>query len=100
MLAMFDAGHDLSLGRPIAGEFVRDHHPRREALPFEQFPQQTLGGFRAAPALSGNRKHNQTAWLITSAGLAMVLLDPPQAHATSTATFVCSWDCEGCRDRF
>jgi hypothetical protein len=58
MLAMFDAGHDLSLGRPISGEFVGDHNSRRVALPLEQFPQQTLGGFRVAPALNRDVEHD------------------------------------------
>ena len=32
MLSVFNTGHDLSLGRAVAGQFVRDHHTRSGAL--------------------------------------------------------------------
>src|ERR1700752_3844378 len=46
MPAMFDARHEILLGCGIAGELVRDHYPRRAALPLQQLAQQSLGGVR------------------------------------------------------
>jgi hypothetical protein len=36
VLPMLDTRHDLSLGRAVARELVRDHHPRNHALLLEQ----------------------------------------------------------------
>ncbi len=46
-LPMLDSGHDLSLGRGGAGEFVGDHHTRSHALRLEQLAPQALGGCRS-----------------------------------------------------
>src|SRR5215208_7856240 len=40
--AVLDARHQLLLRRPVAGELVGDHDPRRPALPLQQLAQQAL----------------------------------------------------------
>src|SRR3954471_8553948 len=62
---MLDTGHDLSLGRTVAREFVGDHHARCDALLLEQLTQQPLGCFGIAAALNQNVEHD--AVLIDSA---------------------------------
>ena len=51
VLAMLDAGHNLSLGRGIAFQLVGDQHTRRSSLFLRQFAEQALGGFPVTPAL-------------------------------------------------
>jgi hypothetical protein len=43
MLPVFDARHNLALSRTVAGEFIRDHHPRSHTLLLEQLAEQELG---------------------------------------------------------
>lgn len=57
MLAMLDAGHDRSLGRAVAREFVGDHHARCYALLLEQLPQQALGSLCIPAALDQDIEH-------------------------------------------
>jgi hypothetical protein len=57
MLPVLDAGHHGPLRGSIAGQFVRDHHPRWTALTFQKLSKQTLGGFRIAAALDQNVEH-------------------------------------------
>ena len=58
MLAMLDAGHDLSLGRAIARKLIGDHHARSKALLLEQLAQQPLGCFSIAAALDQDIEHD------------------------------------------
>jgi hypothetical protein len=58
MLSVLNAGHDLSLGRAVAGQLVGDHRPRGSAPLFQQLTEQTLGGSRIAPALPQDVQHN------------------------------------------
>ena len=51
VLAMLDAGHDLSFGRTVAGELVGDHDARWPHLLLQQFAQQPLGRLLVASAL-------------------------------------------------
>jgi hypothetical protein len=52
MLAVLDTRHDLSLSRIIAGQLVRDHYTRGDALLFEYLTPQALGCFGVAAALN------------------------------------------------
>jgi hypothetical protein len=58
VLAVFDTWHDFALGSPIAGQIVGDHHARSLALLLQQFPQQALGRFGIAAALSQDLEHD------------------------------------------
>src|SRR4051812_45795208 len=51
VLAVLDAGHDLTLGGTVAAQLVSNQHTRRAALLFQQLAQQALGCFLVAPAL-------------------------------------------------
>jgi len=51
-------GHDLPLGRRVRLQLVRDHDPRRPALPLQQLAQQPLGRLGVAPALDQNVQHD------------------------------------------
>ena len=57
VLPMFGTRHDLSPGRAIAGQLVRDHHARRCTLLLEQFLHQAFGCFGVAAALDQNVKY-------------------------------------------
>jgi hypothetical protein len=48
MLALLDAGHDLSLGGSVAAQFVGDQHTRRPQLPFQKLTEQAFGGLLVA----------------------------------------------------
>ena len=54
VLAMFDPGHDLALGRGVALELVGDEHTRGSTLLLEELAQQAFGGVLVAPALDEN----------------------------------------------
>jgi len=43
VLAMFNAGHDLSFGRAVAGKLVGDHDARRSHLLLQPLAQQPFG---------------------------------------------------------
>ena len=58
VLAMLDAGHDLSLRRAIAGKLVGDHDAWRSHLLLQQLAQQSLGGLLVAAALDQNIEHD------------------------------------------
>ena len=58
MLPMLDTGHDLSFCGTVAREFVRDHHPRRDALLPEQLSQQAFGRLCIAAALDQDVEHD------------------------------------------
>ena len=51
VLAVLDAGHDLSLGRGIAAELIGDQHARRAPLTLQQLAEQAFGGLFITPAL-------------------------------------------------
>ena len=51
VLPVLNAGRDLLLRGPIAGQLVRDHNARRPALPLQQLAQEPFGGALIAPAL-------------------------------------------------
>src|SRR3954463_3587681 len=55
---MLDTGHDLSFCGTVAREFVRDHHPRRDALLLEQLPQEAFGRLCIAAALDQDIEHD------------------------------------------
>ena len=57
VLAVLDAGRDLLLRSPIAGQLVGDHHARRPALPLQQLSEQAFGGPFVPPALHQNVEH-------------------------------------------
>ena len=56
--AVLDRWQEILLCRGIAGELVRDHHPRRSSLPLQELAKQPLGGFRITPALNQNVEHD------------------------------------------
>ena len=58
VLPVLDAGRDLLLRGPIAGQLVGDHDARRPALPLQQLAQQALGGALIAPALDQHVEHD------------------------------------------
>src|SRR5215468_9827334 len=51
VLAMLDAGHDLSFGRAVAGKLVGNHDAWRSHLLLQQLAKEPLRCGRAAPAL-------------------------------------------------
>lgn len=55
MLSMFDTQHHSPLCGGIAGQFIRDHHARRDAL---LLAQQAFGRFRVAAAQNQNVEHD------------------------------------------
>jgi hypothetical protein len=58
MLAMLNAGHDLSFGRAVAGKLVGDHDAWRSHLLLQQLAQQPLGRLLIASALDQNIEHD------------------------------------------
>src|SRR5205807_8857165 len=58
MLAMLNAGHDLSLRRTVAGKLVGNHDTGRPHLLLQQLAQQALGGLFVASALDQNVEHD------------------------------------------
>src|SRR6516165_150 len=56
MLAMLNAGHDLSFGRAVAGKLVRDHDAWRSYLLLQQLAQQPLGRLHSASSLDHRAK--------------------------------------------
>src|SRR4051794_37643963 len=54
VLPVLNAGRDLLLRGPIAGQLVRDQNARRPALPLQQLAQEPFGGPLAA-MLAGNQ---------------------------------------------
>jgi hypothetical protein len=51
VLAVLDAGHDLTLGRGIVFQFAGDQHTRRTLLLPQKFAQQAFGSLLVASAL-------------------------------------------------
>src|SRR5215218_4066660 len=51
MLAMFDPGENLALGRSGALEFVGDEHARHVGPPLEEFTEELLRRLLVAPTL-------------------------------------------------
>jgi hypothetical protein len=58
VLAMLNAGHDLSFGRAVAGKLVGDHDAWRSHLLLQELAQQSLGGLLVAAALDQNIEHD------------------------------------------
>ena len=58
VLAMLDAGHDLSLRRAIALQLVGDQHARRAALLLQELAHQSFGRLLVTPALDQNVEHH------------------------------------------
>ena len=58
MLPMLHAGHHNPLCGGIAGQLVRDHHARSDALLLEQLAQQALGRLCIAAALNQDVEHD------------------------------------------
>jgi hypothetical protein len=54
VLAVLHTGQDLTLRGPIAGEFVRDHHPWDVGQAFAQLPEKLLRGLLVPSALHEN----------------------------------------------
>ncbi len=57
MLPVFSTGHDCPRCRRVAGQLVRDHDPRRPALPLQQLAHQPFGGGRIPAALDQDIQH-------------------------------------------
>src|SRR5262245_20450148 len=57
VLAVLHTGEDLSLGRSITFEFVRNDDARYIREPFEEFAEKLLGGFSVPLTLHQNIKH-------------------------------------------
>jgi hypothetical protein len=53
--AMLDPRQELALGRPVAGELVRDDHARDIPQAFEQLAEEPLGGLWGCKILPGGR---------------------------------------------
>ena len=58
MLPMLNAGRDLLLRSPIAGQLIGDHDARRPALPLQQLAEQALGGALITSALDEDVEHD------------------------------------------
>jgi hypothetical protein len=58
VLAMLNAGHDISLRRAVAGELVGDHDAWRPHLLLQQLAEQPFGRALVTPALDQNVEHN------------------------------------------
>ena len=58
VLSVLNAGRDLLLRSPIAGQLVGDQDARRPALPLQQLAEQALGGALITPALDQYVEHH------------------------------------------
>src|SRR4051812_34440324 len=58
MLAVFDTGYHLPLGRSVTRQLVSDHDAGRPALPLQQLAQQALCRTLVAPALNQDVEHH------------------------------------------
>src|SRR4051812_11947081 len=58
MLSVLDAGRDLLLRGPIAGQLVGDQNARRPALSLQQLAQEPFGGALITPALDQYVEHD------------------------------------------
>jgi hypothetical protein len=71
--AVHDRWHHATVGRGVAAELIRDHSARCPALPFQQLPEEALGGSAITPGLHEDVDH--VAVMIDRAP--QILLAPP-----------------------